>query len=128
ENISSEKPMKVGDEISILGGPGFGKVNLREDVKQYAIQTNSRYADDKNVYTALINTGVTVTNITEGKNHYSMTFQTWKGHVEAGYITFNVTQGRNNNISLNISSMARNSNMATAFVYYYLGGRNVQTT
>ena len=127
ENISSSNTMKVGDEISILGGPGFGKLNLREDVKQYAIQTNSRYADDNNVYTALINTGVTVTNITEGKNHYSMTFQTWKGHVEAGYITFNVIQGKNNNLTMNISSMARNSNIATAFAYYYLRGKEAQT-
>ena len=127
ENITSKEAMKVGDEISIVGGPTFGKARIKEEAVQYAIQTDSRYADSNNLYVGSVYTGVTVTNITEAKNSYSMTFQTWKGHVEAGSITFTISQIAKNNISLNISSIARNSNRVTNFAYHYLGGKNAQT-
>lgn len=79
-----------------------------------------------NLHTGLIRTGVTVIDITENKNSYSMTFQTWKEHVEAGTITFNVRQNSNGSVTLDITSAARNSNFVTNAAYN-LGGRQAQT-
>src|SRR5690606_31577541 len=124
ENISSSNSMKVGDEIFIVGGPGFEKSKAEPIHEKYS---PSQVDNNGNLYTAFTRTGVTITNMTETKNSYSMSFQTWKGHVEAGTITFTVLQGKGNNISMHISSIARNSNIVTNFAYYNLGGRQAQT-
>jgi RHS repeat-associated protein len=124
ENITRSGAMQEGDEISIVGGPGYGVSKATAEHASVA----SQYVDgDGNLHTGLIKTGVTVVDITENKNSYSMTFQTWQGHVEAGTITFNVMQNSNGTVSLNISSNARNSGWFTNGVYNYLGGRQGQT-
>jgi hypothetical protein len=123
ENISREGPMQEGDEISVVGGPGYGVSKARSIDEELVPQ----YVDeDGNLHTGTVYTGVTVIDITESKNSYSMTFQTWKGHVEAGTITFNVRQNSNGTVTLEINSAARNSNFFTNAAYS-LGAKGAQT-
>jgi len=127
KNTTRNGTMQEGDEISIVGGPLKGILKANSESERQA-RTGSQYVDgDGNLHTGFIRTGVTVIDITENKNSYSMTLQTWKGHVEAGTITFNVRQYPDGTVSLNINSNARNSGFFTNGVYKYLGGREAQT-
>ena len=123
ENITRTGSMQEGDELSIVGGPFYGVVDAGPGIKEDYPQ----YVDEKGkLHGGLIHTGVTVIDITESKTSYSLTFQTWKGHVEAGTITFNVKQNSDGSISMAINSSARNSNFATNAAYN-LGGKQAQT-
>lgn len=115
--------MQQGDEVSVVGGPGYGVSKATDEVEKVAPQ----YVDaNGNLHTGTIKTGVTVINISESKDSYSMTFQTWKGHVEAGTITFNVKQLSSGKVELDINSNARNSNFFTNLAYK-VGGKSAQT-
>ncbi|PWG78004.1 RHS repeat domain-containing protein, partial [Pararcticibacter amylolyticus] len=122
ENVSRDGAMQEGDEVSIVGGPSLGTYS------NSFVNGEKQYVDeDGNFHTGAIHTGVTVINISESKDSYSMTFQTWKGHVEAGTITFSVKQNAKGQVVLDINSAARNSNFFTNVIYNYLGGRQAQT-
>ena len=123
EDITRDGEIQEGDELSIVGGPGYGVSNATSEVKKYAPQLLDK---DGNLHTGTIETGVTVINITEVNNSYSMTLQTWQGHVEAGTITFNVMQLTGGKVELDINSNARNSNIFTNLAYK-LGGKSAQT-
>ncbi len=123
EDITRDGEMQQGDEVSVVGGPGYGVSKATDEVEKVAPQ----YVDaNGNLHTGTIKTGVTVINISESKDSYSMTFQTWKGHVEAGTITFNVKQLSSGKVELDINSNARNSNFFTNLAYK-VGGKSAQT-
>lgn len=90
---------------------------------------SERIDPEGNVHTALISTGVTVTDTkSDYKNQtFSMTFGTWDGHVEAGTITFTAKQEKSGLLSFTISSKSRSSNFFTDKAYRYFGGFNGQT-
>ena len=115
--------MQEGDELSIVGGPFYGIIDANANTKEDLPQ----YVDEKGkLHGGLIHTGVTVIDITESKTSYSLTLQTWKGHVEAGTITVSVKQNSDGSISMSINSAARNSNFVTNAAYN-LGGKQAQT-
>jgi RHS repeat-associated protein len=122
------EPLAEGDEVAIVGGPGYDVRKAPDEAKKVAPHLVDK---NGNLHTGTIYTGVTVIDITKTKTNgtksYSMTFQTWKGHVEAGTITFSVNQTSAGELTMSITSVARSSNYFTDKAYNYLGGKEKQT-
>ncbi|WP_128331155.1 RHS repeat-associated core domain-containing protein [Apibacter sp. HY039] len=105
--------LQEGDQIGIVGGPIYMESNRKNyyNDAQYEETKKASYAvaDNKgNIYIGMTHTGVTVMNsyMDDDKCIYSMMFQTWKGHPEAGTITFTAS-GTGNNVTFKISSNLR---------------------
>ncbi|AZA83244.1 hypothetical protein C1637_24095 [Chryseobacterium lactis] len=124
---NSSPLLSKGDELAIEGGPGFNVKPLSKVTSDFI--PAERIDSKGNVYTAAISTGVTVTDTkTDFKNQvFSMTFGTWKGHVESGQISFTTKQEKPGLISFTISSRSRSSNFFTDKAYRFLGGFEGQT-
>ena len=133
----------VGDEYAITGGPGFHSTKV-EDIKRNSgtsylkeYMRRNRHSIDENAgeaYSGLIKTGVTIKSLTEisdkGFSSYSFKFATWEGHVEAGEITFTVSQfgdGANAFKTFSIASDSRSAGFFSDKAYQFLGGQESQT-
>jgi RHS repeat-associated protein len=141
ERIKGKDNAKVGDEWAITGGPSYRVAKLSDYKQRYPnntlAETYKNQVDEEagTIHWGEISTGVTVKSISNYENAYwktnSFTFSTWEGHVEAGEITFSVTQfgkdGENAFITFNITSNSRSSNFITDKAYKYLGGKKFQT-
>lgn len=133
----------VGDEYSITSGPGFHYTKVENLIQNNGanwykeFSRRNRHSIDEEggvAYSGIIKTGVTIKSITEisdkGFSLYSFTFSTWKGHVEAGEITFTVAQfgeGKDAFKTFTISSNSRSAGFWSDKGYKLLGGQEMQT-
>ena len=120
------KNIKIGDEFKIIGGTSVGALPLTPDQaknpENYGLSP-LRVGKDQQYHFGSVVTGVTVTSVTKN----SFTFTTWKGHVEAGTITFSVTSNDIGNLVIKIHSMTSPSNGFYQFAYDHLKGKTIQT-
>jgi hypothetical protein len=141
EKIKGKDNLSIGDEFAIVGGPSYRTSDVADFNKRYPgntfVENHKNQINEKagTMHWAEISTGVTVKSTSSfdigAFKGYSFTFSTWEGHVEAGEITFSVTQfgkdGENPYITFNITSKTRSSNFLTDKFYRFLGGYDEQT-
>ncbi len=126
--------LKVNDELAIVGGPNYtvwkkSDFSTLSNYNKYA-KDNPQLVDSKgNAHKGMIQSGITVigTCFDPESKQYSMTFQTWKGHVEAGTITFSATEIVSGAVLFKIESRTRSANTFWGVMYENFGGINQQT-
>ena len=126
EKIIGGTDLKKGDEIKIIGGTSVGTLPLTKDQMKDPESCGlspRRVGKDQQYHLGTITTGVTVIDVTDN----SFTFATWKGHPEAGAITFSVTSNDLGKQVIKIESFTSPSNGFYQFVYDHGGGKGIQT-
>ncbi len=141
ERIKGKGKAAIGDEWSITGGPNYHSTPVSTIKKKFPtssdklLEVQKNFVDEKSgtYHWGDVQSGVTVkaiSQLTDGNfQSYSFTFSTWKGHVEAGEITFSISQigtGENVYINFSITSNSRSSNFVTDKAYR-LFGKSEQT-